>query len=85
MSARPIRDQVPGAPYQPGDLVRVVAAIDTEDHDVSHHIGRSGRVDYLEYDCGCGQSYAEDPMIGVELDGGDREEFWPEELAAEGR
>jgi hypothetical protein len=75
----PIREPVPGAPYQPGDVVVVVAAIDRNVRDVSEHIGKVGRVVHLEYGCGCGQTFPGDPMIGVEL--GDLvEEFWREEL-----
>jgi hypothetical protein len=73
--ARPIYDRVPGAPFQPGDLVRVVAAIDPEATDVSDHIGKAGRVD---------QSFPGDPMVGVKLDDGAREEFWRDELAVDG-
>jgi hypothetical protein len=82
--ALPVRSSVPGAPYQPGDLVVVVSAVDREVHDVASLVGRRGRVAYLEYSCGCGQSYPEDPMVGVDLDGGVSEEFWKEELKAEG-
>lgn len=80
--ARPIYEPVPGAPWQPGDIVRVVAIAD--DAASPEHIGKTGRVTYLEYSCGCGQSYPDDPMIGVELAGGKVEEFWREELAREG-
>lgn len=83
LNPRPIREPVPGAPYQPGDPVTVVDAVDVEIHDVSSHVGRRGRVAYLEYDCGSGQSYPGDPMVGVDLEGGGSEEFWPEELAKE--
>ena len=76
-----IREHVPGAPRQPGDAVLVVAAIDPNVHDVSEHVGKTGRVDYLNYDCGCGQRYPDEPMIGVVLADGTEEEFWPEELA----
>lgn len=81
LGARPIRERVPGAPFQPGDLVRVVVAIDPEATDVSDHIGKAGRVDYIEYDCGCGHSFPDDPMVGVKLADGTSEEFWREELA----
>lgn len=71
-----------GAPFQPGQAVRVVAAIDTDVHDVTSFIGKSGTVQYLEYHCGCGQTYPNDPMIGVQFENGAGEEFWTEELAA---
>ena len=43
-------------------------------------VGVRGTVTHLDYACGCGQSYPDDPMIGVLLDVGIREEFWREEL-----
>mgnify|MGYP003491189248 FL=1 len=77
----PIREHVPGAPRRPGDLVRVVAILDpTADAAL---VGAVGRVVHLEYGCGCGQRYPDDPMIGVELAGGIVEEFWRDELATE--
>lgn len=79
--AKPVRDPVPGAPRQAGDAVRVVAAIDRDAHDVSALIGASGVVDYLEYSCGCGQRFPDDPMIGVRFPDGRVEEFWSEELS----
>lgn len=76
---RPIRECVEGAPHQPGDRIVVVAVADsTADPE---HIGKRGRVDYLEYSCGSGQTFPGDPMIGVAFDDGGAEEFWREELA----
>ena len=72
---------VAGAPFQPGRLVRVVHAVDVDVMDVSDHIGKAGCVAFLEYACGCGQQYPDDPMIGVVLVDGTLEEFWREELA----
>lgn len=87
LRANPIYERVEGSPFQPGDLVEVVAAVDREVHDVSSLVGRRGRVAYLEYDCGCGQSRPGDPMVGVALgdDGSVTEEFWGEELRLEER
>ena len=76
------RERVDGSPFQRGEIVRVVGVTDADIHDVSRFVGRLGLVDYLEYDCGAGQSYPRDPMIGVRFPRGDAEEFWPEELAA---
>jgi hypothetical protein len=76
----PIRRHVPGSPFQPKDVVRVVDAIDVEVHDVSRYIGQVGRVVHLEYSCGCGQQFPDDPAVGVKFANGDHEEFWPEEL-----
>ncbi len=82
LGAKPIFDRVEGSPYQPGDLVRVVKVIDQEVLDLSALVGLQGEVLYLEYSCGSGQTYPGDPMIGVRLEGGVEQEFWPEELAA---
>lgn len=80
MSAKPIFTQVHGAPHQPGDVVRVVQTIDASIKDLRHLVGRIGKVRYLEYSCGCGQTYPEDPMFGVLFEDGVEEEFWKEEL-----
>lgn len=61
-----------------GDRVRVVGI--TDETGLQEYIGRDGEVDHLDYDCGCGQTYPGDPMIGVNFDNGDGEEFWKEEL-----
>ncbi len=75
-------EPVAGAPYQLGERVRVTRAVDRDVDDLSPYVGQSGRVAYLDYDCGCGQSYPGDPMVGVELDSGLTVDFWREELAA---
>lgn len=83
--AKPVRVHTHGAPYQVGDFVEVVTRIDVEledpDDETPSHIGRAGAVAYLEYSCGCGQTYPTDPMIAVRFPEGDMEEFWREELA----
>lgn len=84
LNANPIRDHVDGAPYQPGMPVRVVDAIDRDVHDVSAFIGSRGVVEYLEYECGCGQRFPDDPMVGILFRDGRRQEFWSEEIAADG-
>ena len=76
-----IAHRIEGSPFQPGDRVRVVDAIDRHVHDVAEHIGRRGLVVYLEYSCGCGQRVPDDPMIGVQFTKKQTEEFWAEELA----
>ncbi len=85
LECRPIRERVEGSPYQPGDRVKVVRAIDQEVHDVSRFVGHTGTVEHLEYDCGCGQRYPDVPMVGVKF--GIEEDatfdvgrlFWPED------
>ena len=52
----------------------------TIDEAIEALIGQFGIVEYLEYNCGCGQIYPNEPMIGVKLDDGSEHEFWFEEL-----
>ncbi len=80
LQARRRYSPVASAPFTPGDAVTVVRAVDVEVHDVRPLVGQRGRVLYLEYDCGCGQSYPSDPMVGVRLESFKVEEFWREEL-----
>lgn len=82
LGARPVKIAVPGAPFQPWDRVVVVASVETPSSgaSVEEFIGRSGTVSFLEYSCGCGQSFPGDPMIGVAFEDGRQEEFWREEL-----
>lgn len=80
--ARPVTTHTLGSPFQPGELVTVVASVEPpgSDMSVSEYIGSSGTVEYLEYSCGCGQKFPDDPMIGVAFRNGHRQEFWAEEL-----
>ena len=70
---------IPGAPFRIGMRVRVLKS--PADELVPHHdAGKFGKIVYYEYDCGCGQTFPDDPMIGVRL-GRRVQEFWPAELA----
>ena len=73
-----IYKDVDGAPFKIGDRVKVVSlSDDTADEDL---LGSQGSVLYFEYSCGCGQTFPNDPMIGVQF--GERTaEFWKEELS----
>ena len=80
-----ITTDVRGAPFRIGDKVKVVRATD-ETFD-RRFMRRVGIVEHFEYSCGCGQTYPNDPMIGVKFRGarfrirkGAVEEFWQEEL-----
>jgi hypothetical protein len=86
-----IREHVPGSPYQPGDWVVIVQLIDVWSFDhlevedpEALYVGRLGRIAYLNYDCGAGQSFPGDPMMGVVfpmLRGTPRtDEFWMDEV-----
>lgn len=71
-------EDVDGAPYLIGARVQVVKGTD-ETFDKAF-LKRVGYVTYFNYNCGCGQTYPHDPMIGVEFPNGVTEEFWREEL-----
>jgi hypothetical protein len=76
-----IRDYVEGALIQVGAHVRIG---DSEDETFDETFtGQRGVVVHLEYECGCGQTYPNDPMIGVQFSDGQVEEFWFEELVVE--
>ena len=78
VAPRPIYVDVDGAPFKSGERVRVTDSKD-ETFDRSFK-GRIGVVEYFEYECGCGQGYPDDPMIGVRFQSDRIEEFWAEEL-----
>jgi len=71
-------DSVEGAPFSIGESV-VVSSLSDDSADPSFLFKR-GIVDHLDYTCGCGQTYPQDPMIGVRFPSGEVEEFWREEL-----
>ena len=77
-SARPVFHDIRGAPFKIGSPVRVRQLADR--HAEPAALGAQGVIEYLEYSCGCGQSYPHDPMIGVRLQDGSLHEFWREEL-----
>jgi hypothetical protein len=77
MSSKPRFTDIAGAPFKIGERVRVVAGIDETFEE--GFLGRLGTIEYFEYDCGCGQTFPSDPMIGVRFSNC-IEEFWTEEL-----
>ena len=76
--AKHIHVDIPGAPYRISTPVRVVQLVDETGN--RRWLGRIGVVKYFDYSCGCGQTYPDDPMIGVESCRGKVEQFWKEEL-----
>jgi len=74
----PIFANVLGAPFRIGDVVKVIQIVDSTGNKKLRD--QTGTVQYLEYSCGCGQSYPGDRMIGV-LMGSRAHEFWKEELS----
>jgi len=77
--AKPIYEKVECSPYQPKDKVVVLRFSD--DTGNQEFIGKVGVVEYLEYSCGCGQSYPNDPMIGIRFSDGSLIECWSEEIS----
>lgn len=76
--SQPIHKNVKGTPFKIGEFVRVLSLVDST---ISPFwLERRGVVAYFEYNCGCGQSYPQDPMIGVRFEDGRVQEFWHEEL-----
>jgi hypothetical protein len=71
---------VDGAPFKIGDHVTVLNNPNGDDTFDVRFVGQDGFVKHFEYDCGCGQTFPVDPMIGVKFDDGQIEEFWKEEL-----
>lgn len=63
-----------------GDMVLILSNPNNDDTFSNQYVGRKGLVKYFDYDCGCGQTYPHDPMIGVEFPNGKIEEFWKEEV-----
>lgn len=69
---------IEGAPFQKDEVVKIVGCCDETGYP--EMVGRGGPVVHLDYDCGCGQSYPDNPMIGVRLEPGVVFELWAEEL-----
>lgn len=78
MGPNPLYHDVSGAPFKIGQRVRVIGSQD-EMLDPRYR-RRTGIVSYFEFECGCGQTYPSDPMIGVIFLRVRTEEFWKEEL-----
>lgn len=80
--SKPVYHDVKGAPFKIGERVRVVLLCDETGNQ--RFLGKVGVVKFLEYSCGCGQTYPYDPMIGVDfgrkIHGKQFEEFWKDEL-----
>lgn len=71
---------IDGAPFRIDDKVTVLNNPNKDDTFDEDFVGMTGEVFYFEYDCGCGQTFPSDPMIGIKFPDGRAEEFWKEEL-----
>jgi len=79
-SAKHIYHDVEGSPLRIGQRVLVVKG--TDETFSQEYVGKTGTVVYFEYSCGCGQTYPNDPMIGLRFADGTIEEFWREEVCS---
>ena len=76
----PLYKDVDSAPFHIGDRVKVLNNPNNDETFDEKFVFKSGVIDYFEYECGCGQYFPEDPMIGVRFKNGTIEEFWKEEI-----
>ena len=71
---------VDGAPFKIGDKIKVLNNPNNDETFNKLFISKSGLVIYYDYECGCGQNFPDDPMIGVRFENGIVEEYWKEEI-----
>jgi len=64
--------------FKAGQEVEIIKISD-ETGDESY-LNKMGVIKYFDYLCGCGQTYPDDPMIGIEFNNGVVEEYWKEEI-----
>ena len=74
-----VKTDVRGAPFKVGTHVKVVMGVDETFDDKFQ--GLIGEIVHFDYSCRCGQTFPNDPMIGVRFAGDVIEEFWQEELS----
>lgn len=72
---------IEGAPFKIGCKVKISNRSEDSTFDKKYS-NKKGEVVFFEYDCGCGQTFPCNPMIGVKFRDGEIEEFWKEELTA---
>lgn len=75
-----IYEDIQDAPFMISNKVRVLDNPNGDETFNEKFINKIGIIIYFEYECGCGQTYPIDPMIGVQFSNGNVEEFWKEEL-----
>src|SRR4030042_2560073 len=75
-----LKFDIDSAPYKIGDKVKVLNNPNMDETFDRRFLNNICEVIYFEYDCGCGQTFPEDPMIGIKSGDGKIGEFWKEEL-----
>jgi hypothetical protein len=76
----PLNKNVDCAPFKIGDKIKVLNNPNNDETFNKLFISKSGLVIYYDYECGCGQNFPDDPMIGVRFENGIVEEYWKEEI-----
>lgn len=74
------RIYIEGTPFRIGDAVLVLDNPNKDETFNYDFSGKQGVVEHFEYDCGCGQTFPNDPMIGIRFSNGKIAEFWKDEL-----
>jgi hypothetical protein len=77
---QPKKFDVIGAPFKIGDIVLILNNPNKDETFNYDFSGKRGIVVFFEYDCGCGQTFPDDPMIGVRISDKIIAEFWKDEL-----
>ena len=80
LSPKYIKENIQDAPFKIGDIIKVKKQKRFDSTFEDKFEGWEGLVIFFEYNCGCGQSYPIDPMIGVRFLNGEIFEFWQEEI-----
>ncbi len=75
-----VRKDSEEAPFKVGEEVLVLNNPNLDSTFDEQYVGKIGRIVHFDYECGCGQSFPSDPMIGVMFCDVSLEEFWKEEL-----
>jgi hypothetical protein len=73
-----ITTNIKGCPFKIGEKVKIKKPCDETGYP--SYEGKIGVIQYFNYDCGCSQTYPNDPMIGVKFSNKKIKEFWGEEL-----
>jgi len=80
LKPKPRKFDIDGAPLKIGDLVIVLDNPNKDETFNYDFLGKHGLIEHFEYDCGCGQTFPGDPMIGVRFSGKKVAEYWKDEL-----
>lgn len=75
-----LHHDVMGTPFEIGQKVLILDNPSDDETFDKQYAGRCGEIIFFEFSGGCGQSFPNDPMIGVKIDEQHMEEFWREEL-----